>query len=593
MKFKLLFFVLSLLLLTSCLKHDLPYSNQVNKERIDENVNKVFGTKFDVNHDWCTTSAGKVIIKDIPSGTEKIQLLAYISEEDGETSILVLNEIEPVKSSVELSYDIPSANLGLYVVLITNGNYVFKKVTDNTVSFTNNAGTLRRAISTDYVLPSGEFSIENIEDSYSNIRGWVNGEKLYQMNDYSSQKISVADFSDEYKEIFRSVIFSYFKNGRKYNNLPLIKESGYYNENVYPITTGDDPIFVSPVYKNDGGYQEIINSDLYYYYFKENELGDNPVEYLEKLPKYKAFPFNECIMDDDVICKHTTYALIYWGDGIPEIGTVGSYQFPEGYKIGFIIRAKTTAENGKKQGELYGDGRLNNHINKYGNFKSSKLGEDGPRMGWLTVNNKMMLCCESGTDTDFNDIILEIEGGVEPIINIPEIEYNYYTFCFEDTEFGDYDMNDVVIKARRLNSTQVEYSVVACGAYDKLTIMGINGNTIKNNVEVHSMFGVSGGFINTVSGQSYSPITDIVNVNSSFSFLDETTQPYIYDITTGKTIKLSRKGEDPHGIMIPYDFRYPLEKVCVKNAYLKFNSWGENRVESTDWFKYPVENLVF
>lgn len=593
MKFKLLFFVLSLLLLTSCLKHDLPYSNQVNKERIDENVNKVFGTKFDVNHDWCTTSAGKVIINDIPYGTEKIQLLAYISEEDGETSILVLNEIEPVKSSVELSYDIPSANLGLYVVLITNGNYVFKKVNDNTVSFTNNAIALTRAISTDYVLPSEELSIENIEDSYSNIRGWVNGEKLYQMNDYSSQKISVADFSDEYKEIFRSVIFSYFKNGRKYNNLPLIKESGYYNENVYPITTGNDPIFVSPVYKNDGGYQEIINSDLYYYYFKENELGDNPVEYLEKLPKYKAFPFNECIMDDDVICKHTTYALIYWGDGIPEIGTVGSYQFPEGYKIGFIIRAKTTAENGKKQGELYGDGRLNNHINKYGNFKSSKLGEDGPRMGWITVNNKMMLCCESGTDTDFNDIILEIEGGVEPIINIPDIEYNYYTFCFEDTEFGDYDMNDVVIKARRLNSTQVEYSVVACGAYDKLTIMGINGNTIKNNVEVHSMFGVSGGFINTVSGQSYSPITDIVNVNSSFSFLDETTQPYIYDITTGKTIKLSRKGEDPHGIMIPYDFRYPLEKVCVKNAYLKFNSWGENRVESTDWFKYPVENLVF
>ena len=593
MKFKLLFFVLSLLLLTSCLKHDLPDSNQVNKERIDENVKKVFGTEFDANHDWCTTSAGKVIINDIPSGTKKIQLLAYISEEDGETSILVLNEIEPVKSSVELSYDIPLSNLGLYVVLITNGNYVFKKVTDSTVSFTNNARALTRAVSTDYILPSGEFSIENIEDSYSNIRGWVNGEKLYQMNDYSSQKISVADFSDEYKEIFRSVIFSYFKNGRKYNNLPLIQESGYYNENVYPITTGDDPILVSPVYKNDGGYQEIVNSDLYYYYFKENELGDNPVEYLENLPKYKAFAFNECIMDDDIICKHTTYALIYWGDGIPEIGTVGSYQFPEGYKIGFMIRAKTTAENGKKQGELYGDGRLNNHVNNYGNFKSSKLGEDGPRMGWLTVNNKMMLCCESGTDTDFNDIILEIEGGVEPIINIPEIEYNYYTFCFEDTELGDYDMNDVVIKARRLNSTQVEYSVVACGAYDKLTIMGINGNTIKNNVEIHNMFGVSGGFINTVSGQSYSPITDIVNVNSSFSFLDETTQPYIYDITTGKTIKLSRKGEDPHGIMIPYDFRYPLEKVCVKNAYLQFNSWGENMVESTDWFKYPVENLVF
>ena len=53
---------------------------------------------------------------------------------------------------------------------------------------------------------------------------------------------------------FRQIIFSYFKNGRKYNNLPLVKSSSYYNETVYPITTGDEPIIVSPVYKNDGGY---------------------------------------------------------------------------------------------------------------------------------------------------------------------------------------------------------------------------------------------------------------------------------------------------------------------------------------------------
>ena len=91
--------------------------------------------------------------------------------------------------------------------------------------------------------------------------------------------------------------------------------------------------------------------------------------------------------------------FVYWGDGIPDENTVGSYQFPEGYRIGFMVRAKTTAEGGKKQGELYGDGRLNNYINNYGNFKSSKLGTDGPRSCWMTVNGKMLLCFESGTDT--------------------------------------------------------------------------------------------------------------------------------------------------------------------------------------------------
>ena len=262
-----------------------------------------------------------------------------------------------------------------------------------------------------------------------------------------------------------------------------------------------------------------------------------------------------------------------------------------------MVRAKTDfVENGKarKQGELYGDGRLNNIINNYSecNFKSSKLGTDGPRCAWITVNGKMLLCFESGTDKDFNDIILEVEGGVEKIINIPDIETNIYTFCFEDTELGDYDMNDIVIKARRLNDTQVEYRIVACGAYDKLKVMGINGSIINDNAEVHELFGVNGGYINTVNSNK-EPIVDVVNVDKKFSFLNEDTQPYIYDMTTGVPIYLSRKGEDPHGIMVPYDFKYPKEKVCVKDAYGKFNNWGENRVTSTDWYIYPTEDLVF
>ena len=70
-------------------------------------------------------------------------------------------------------------------------------------------------------------------------------------------------------------------------------------------------------------------------------------------------------------------------------------------------------------------------------------------------------------------------------------------------------------------------------------------------------------------------------------------QPYIYDMTTGLTVKLSKKGEDPHGIMIPNDFKYPKEKTCIKDAYLQFNNWGQNRITSTDWYKYPEVDKVF
>ncbi|SHL27805.1 DUF4842 domain-containing protein, partial [Xylanibacter ruminicola] len=69
-------------------------------------------------------------------------------------------------------------------------------------------------------------------------------------------------------------------------------------------------------------------------------------------------------------------------------------------------------------------------------------------------------------------------------------------------------------------------------------------------------------------------------------------QVYIYNKTQDYDVKMSQTGEDPHGIMIPCDFKYPIEKTCIKNAYTTFNSWGENPVTSTDWYLTPVEGKV-
>ena len=596
MKKVLFLSVLSTLLFSGCFKHEINYE-EAKQAQIKENVTKIFGTTFDENQDWCTTSSGKVAINGIPSDVKKVQVLVYIQEEDGETSMNILNEADVNgESTIVLTYDAPTDNFGLFVSFISDFNYTLKKVEGSTVSYSGNAGT--RTITTNFTLPSIVPTIESIESSYAVQRGWLESEGLYQIANYEGLKMSVDDYSDEFKTIFRAIVFSYFKNGRNYNNLPLVKNSGYYNDNAYPITTGKDPIIVSPVYKCDKAKtygNEVWNSDLYYYYFKESDMvGKNPVEYINSLPKYKAIPFNKHFgeEEDDNISKRTAYALMYFGEGSPEVGATGSFYFPEGYKIGFMVRAKTEyKENGKprKQGELYGDGRLNNNINSYSecNFKSSGLGQDGPRVAWLVINGKTMMCWESGTDKDFNDIILEVEGGFEPMGIIPELENNYYTFCFEDTELGDYDMNDVVIKARRINTTKVEYSIVACGAFDELLIMNINGRVINNTTEVHSMFNKGLVYINTQVGQNIPPITEEVTVSNDFSFLNESTQPYIVDRTTNTTVKLAKKGEDPHGIMIPYDFRYPLEKVCIKDAYSQFNSWGKNSITSTEWYKYP------
>ena len=155
-------------------------------------------------------------------------------------------------------------------------------------------------------------------------------------------------------------------------------------------------------------------------------------------------------------------------------------------------------------------------------------------------------------------------------------------------------MNDIVIKATRIDKTTVEYSIVACGANDLLKVY-IHNSQIFGDKEVHEMFGVSSNpFINTRKGDTkFDPITKRVTVKESFSFLDEDTQPFIYNITEGKAIKLSKQGEDPHGIMIPYDFKYPIEQICIKDVYARFNEWGQDKITSTDWYKYPIEGRYY
>ena len=581
---------------------------------IKANVEKVFGVTFASNHDWNSTTNGTVTLK-FDSSVKKVAVLASLSltsDEGNANSMKVLNQVETNnQTSVSLSYDAPSANQALYAAFYTASGCVFKKIESNTVIMDQAPAKARTRSETEvYRMPEGDFAIGKIEESWAAQRDWIPGEKLYMLadDDYNRLKMDAPAFSDEFKQTFRDIIFSYLPNGRKINgvwnnNLPKVMALGYTDDNAYRVTTGTAPIIVSPVYKCDGADtygNEVYNSDLYYYYFKQEALENaaNPVEFLQNLPKFKLIPFNIHFGadEDDKIRKDAAFAALYFGDGTPEIGTKGSFIFPAGYKIGFMVRAKTDFEGSKKQGELYFDGRLNTKINAWPNFKSSKLGATDPRATWFKLNNRLLQLWESGTDEDFNDIILEIEGGVEDIDIIPEFEYNTYSFCFEDREIGDYDLNDVVIKAIRKSPTQVEYSIVACGAYDKLYVKNINEGQISDEAEIHSLFGVGlNTFVNTESGAKYyEPITVTKTVDASFSFLNESTQPYLFDDTTGKQVKLSKTGEDPHGIMIPYaDFKYPLEKVCIKDAYGEFNNWGQNPVNSTDWYTKPVSGKVF
>ena len=580
----------------------------VTDEDIKSHAEEILGFTIPDNQDWNSTTSGSVTI-NVTSAVTKVSVMALVAQtdEEGETynSMTKLNEAETNnQSSVTLNYDVPKKNEGLYVAFYTEKGCYYKKVEGNSVSF-EQAHAKTRALTRTVSVPEGKFAIGKIESSFAAERGWLPDEKLYMLADadYDRMKITAEPYSDEYTALVNDLVFAYLPQTKDKNNLIQIMAAGYTDDNAYRITTGDEgPILVSPIYKKDGSPKygcEVYNSDFYYYYFNPSEMPSNQEEqvaFLQSLPKYKLLPFNIYYDsdEDDVLEKRASFALLYFGDNkTPTIGTEGTFRFPKGYKVGFMVRPKTTTEAPKKQGELYFDGRLNAKINTWPNF--NKLNPTDPRATWLKINDRVLMCWESGTDRDFNDILLEVEGSVEPIYTTHEFEYNTYTFCFEDTEKGDYDLNDVVIKAKRINKNTVEYSIVACGAYDKLLIKNVNAGIINDNVEIHSLFEVGEKqFVNTESGAEKRPaITAQKTVSESFSFLDEINQPYVYDVTTKHTVKLSLKGQDPHGIMIPFDFKYPAERVCIIDAYKDFNKWGANPVLSTNWYTKPVSGKVF
>lgn len=627
-----LFTVVGMSLLASCSHEaDMVQSRETYEEnKSNENAENVLGFKLNPNQDWCMTVNGQVNITTDASVKKVMVVVDVLDITDDSTpsyvtrnSMHMLNQAETMgRTNLTLHYDAPKENLGLYVAFITDESIYLRKVENGAASFTSAAKTRAIELENGYTLPDTKnFHIAGSVPSWASMKtlnekifqGWNEGERLYYLNDYTSLKMTSEDYSDTFKESFQRTVLANLPNGRwtdsshktRIDNAPgHVENTDYYNgTKCYVTTTSKEPVILTPMYKCDHPTQygyEVWSSDLYYYYYDPAKVTGDEVAYIKSLPKYKAIPFDQVFgkTEDEVIGKHGSYALLYFETGndlTPATeNTECSFFFPDGYKIGFMIKANTdydtdTKKTDEKKGELYGDGRLNNDINKWGHFKSSGFNTTDkanfPRLYMLTCEGKNFMAWESGTDSDFNDIFIEIEGGkVKP--DKPTPDPQVYTYCFEDTENGDYDLNDVVIKATRIGETKVEYTIVACGAYDRVSVMGINSGRIVDGAEVHELFGVNDPktFINTDSYTNTNYPTCEKNVEKDFSFQETTTHPYIKDLTTGNTVFMAKEGQGPHGIMIPFNFYYPREKVRITRAYSEFGRWGNNPVLTGEWY---------
>ena len=182
---------------------------------------------------------------------------------------------------------------------------------------------------------------------------------------------------------------------------------------------------------------------------------------------------------------------------------------------------------------------------------------------------------------------------------VTEEEPSSWTYAFEDTPTGDYDMNDVVIRVSEnpLNSNKLDVTLCCAGASFDLRVY--LGETLLFNAagaEVHKVLGqASGSLINTGRSADVDPATATLDKPNDFSISDA--DFWIDSPAVPGGVHVAKAGEDPHGVVIPGNWAWPKEYVSVKNAYPAFARFAED-ASTTDpaikgWYKTPVASMVY
>ena len=213
-----------------------------------------------------------------------------------------------------------------------------------------------------------------------------------------------------------------------------------------------------------------------------------------------------------------------------------------------------------------------------------------------------------------------------------------YSFAFEDQiSNGDYDMNDVVLKISyhavrdgkgritEIQEDKLDVKLVAAGATFKIKAF-VDETALFDGQEIHDAFGVNQGvMVNTGNNkaQTATPVVDVIEIpdgiidedgNADFSKLNVWiwVNPETGNKSETKIYYLTDKTKEvPYAVMIPADWRWPLERICVTEAYpgaptetegvydntFSFAKWAETPdAQRTDdmrkWFNHPVTGKV-
>ena len=177
-----------------------------------------------------------------------------------------------------------------------------------------------------------------------------------------------------------------------------------------------------------------------------------------------------------------------------------------------------------------------------------------------------------------------------------------WSYAFEDTPDGDYDMNDVVLKVsyhydedtKTVDESQLDITLCCSGA--SLSLRAYLGSQVLfGNKEVHDFFGEQAGtLINTGLETDVDYVSSTITTPEGFTFADA--DFWIDSPVVIGGVHIAKAGQDPHGIVVPCDWQWPLEYVCIKLAYPNFIEFAKD-ASTTDeairgWYKQTTTNPV-
>lgn len=290
------------------------------------------------------------------------------------------------------------------------------------------------------------------------------------------------------------------------------------------------------------------------------------------------------------VCEFGKISYLNWNPGTPTDG---------GYFINNIAVSidDKTSKNHDNTTPTY------EHF-KYAVANGFGTGEGYNNYGTTKVGNGNTCVVEKG-GVDITVDASECTPGYNGVPNkTPNPRPAVWSYAFEDTPLGDYDMNDVVIKVsyhydeatQKADESQLDVTLCCTGATLELKVY-LDKTALFGGWEVHKMLGRTvPELVSTGAGPDAGPYTVTIGTPANFEF--GTADFWIESPRVPGGVHIAKKGQDPHGIVIPADWAWPTEYTCIKDAYPSFAKFAED-ASTTDeailnWYKQaPVSGKTY